>query len=179
MADHEARPALTVEQRTAWIRFAIVAHGIPAELNSRLLAASGISQFEYLVLNHLNLSEGRAMPMTRLAVLMASSLSRLSHVVSRLEADGRVARSRSAQDARVAIAALTERGLDLFLASSPGYVADVSELFFDRLDPADLADLDRIMTRILPGIDPGAVLAPLPEEVGGRTVPGREPVERS
>ena len=168
-------PALTVEQRTGWIRFAIVAHGIPAELNSRLLAASGISQFEYLVLNHLNLSDGRAMPMTRLAVLMASSLSRLSHVVSRLESDGRVLRNRSAQDGRVAIATLTDRGQELFQAAAPGYVADVRELFFDRLDPADLADLDRVMTKILPAIDAGGILAPLPHEVGTRSVPGSDP----
>ena len=47
---------LDVLQRTAWIRFAGVAAGIPAELNSRLLAAHGLSQFEYLVLNHLNLT---------------------------------------------------------------------------------------------------------------------------
>ena len=159
-------PSLSAAQRTAWIRFAIVAHGIPAELNSRLLADAGISQFEYLVLNHLNLSEGRAMPMTRLAVLMASSLSRLSHVVSRLESDGRVARSRSADDGRVAIATLTERGLALFQAAAPGYVADVRELFFDRLDAADLADLDRVMTKVLPGVDAGAILAPLARERG-------------
>jgi DNA-binding MarR family transcriptional regulator len=159
-------PALSAAQRAAWIRFAIVAHGIPAELNSRLLADAGISQFEYLVLNHLNLSEGRAMPMTRLAVLMASSLSRLSHVVSRLESDGRVARSRSADDGRVAIAALTERGLALFQAAAPGYVADVRELFFDRLDTDDLADLDRVMTKVLPGVDAGGILAPLARERG-------------
>ncbi|MCU1578501.1 MAG: putative MarR-family transcriptional regulator [Rhodoglobus sp.] len=166
-----ADPTLSAAQRTAWIRFAIVAHGIPAELNSRLLADAGISQFEYLVLNHLNLSEGRAMPMTRLAVLMASSLSRLSHVVSRLESDGRVARSRSADDGRVAIATLTDRGLELFQAAAPGYVASVHELFFARLDAADLADLDRVMAKVLPGVDAGGILAPLARDRGASRAP--------
>lgn len=167
-----ATPALEVAQRTAWIRFAIVAHGIPAELNSRLLAASAISQFEFLVLNHLHLSDGNALPMTRLAVIMASSLSRLSHVVNRMESDGRVIRSRSQEDGRVVIATLTDRGLEVFRAAAPGYLADVKELFFDRLDEADLADLDRIMTKVLPGVDAGGILAPLAEQVGSLTAPG-------
>lgn len=175
MTDQTLRAALSPAQRTAWIRFAIVAQGIPAELNSRLLAGSGITQFDYLVLNHLNLSDGHAMPMTRLAVLMASSLSRLSHVVSRLEGDGRVARSRSADDGRVTIATLTERGLELFRAAAPGYFSAVRELFFDRLDATDLADLDRVMQKVLPGVDAGGILAPLAARVGANVSPRNHP----
>jgi len=153
-------------QRTSWIRFAGVAAGIPAEINSRLLATHGLTQFEYLVLNHLNLSERRAMPMSRLAVLMASSLSRLSHVISRLEHDGQVARTRSADDGRVQIVTMTEAGHTTFWDAAPAYFATVGELFFDRLDRADLADLDRIMTKLIPGIDATGILAPLAERVG-------------
>ncbi|MDQ2661650.1 MAG: MarR family winged helix-turn-helix transcriptional regulator [Actinomycetota bacterium] len=161
---------LSVLQRTAWIRFAIVAHGIPAELNSRLLSDAGIGQFEFLVLNHLNLSEGRSMSMSRLGVLMAASPSRLSHVVARLESDGRVRRSRSRDDKRVVVATLTDRGVELFRTSAPGYFAAVRELFFDRLDEADLAQLDRLMGKVLPGVDGGGILAPLADQVGsGRT----------
>lgn len=170
MTDGSLGDDLTAIQRTTWIRFAIVAHGIPAELNSRLLSDSGIGQFEFLVLNHLKLSEERSMPMTRLAVLMASSLSRLSHVVSRLESDGRVIRSRSAEDRRVAIATLTDHGLELFQKAAPGYVADVIELFFDRLTGAELSTLDTILGKLLPGVDGGGILAPLAQEVGSRTI---------
>ena len=161
----------TAAQRTAWIRFAGVAQGIPAELNSRLLAASGITQFEYLVLNHLTLSDGARLPMTRLALLLASSLSRLSHVVDRLEKGGYVSRSKSPDDGRVAIAALTELGGELFRTAAPGYFSAVRELFFNRLDARDLADLDRVMQKLLPGIDAGGILAPLADQVGARTDP--------
>jgi DNA-binding MarR family transcriptional regulator len=160
---------LSAAQRTAWIRFAGVAQGIPAELNSRLLADSGITQFEYLVLNHLNLSEAHSLPMTRLALLLASSLSRLSHVVTRLEGGGHVTRAKSAEDGRVAIATITDTGLELFRAAAPGYFATVRELFFDRLDAADLADVNRIMLKLLPGVDAGGILAPLAAQVGART----------
>jgi DNA-binding MarR family transcriptional regulator len=169
------RESLDALQRTAWIRFAGVAAGIPAELNSRLLAESGISQFEFLVFNHLNMSEGGAMPMTRLSLLLASSLSRLSHVVSRLEKVGRVERFRSDADRRVQIVRLTERGLELFRTAGPGYYAAVRELFFDRLDHAELADLDRLMTKLLAGVDAGGILAPLVEEIGASAPPRNHP----
>ena len=153
-------------QRTSWIRFAGVAAGIPAELNSRLLAAHGLTQFEYLVLNHLNLSDRRAMTMSKLAIMMASSLSRLSHVVTRLERDGRVTRSRSDADRRVQIVTLTDAGLELFGTAAPAYFAAVGELFFDRLDRDDLAALDRVMQKLIPGIDATGELAPLAERLG-------------
>lgn len=162
-------------QRSAWIRFAIVAHGIPAELNSRLLANDGISQFEYLVLNHLHIADGNALPMTDLALLMSSSLSRLSHVVTRLESTGQITRSRSATDGRVAIATLTDRGREVFRDAAPNYLAAVRELFFDRLDDKDLADLDRIMTKVLPSADAGGMLAPLANQV----VASETPTERA
>jgi DNA-binding MarR family transcriptional regulator len=153
-------------QRTAWIRFAGVAAGIPAELNSRLLASHGLTQFEYLVLNHLNLSEDHTMPMSRLGIMMASSLSRLSHVVTRLEKAGRVTRARSEEDRRVQLVTITSDGLEVFRAAAPDYFAAVGELFFDRLDRTDLADIDRVMTKLIPGIDATGILAPLAEKLG-------------
>jgi DNA-binding MarR family transcriptional regulator len=152
-------------QRLAWIRFAGVSAGIPAEITSRLLAETGLTQYEYLVFNHLNLSEGRAMPMSRLALVLASSLSRLSHVVTRLESAGRVTRSRSVDDRRVQIVTLTDDGLAAFRAAAPFYFAAVGELFFDRLDDDDLADLDRVMAKLLPGVDAGGILAPLADRI--------------
>ena len=105
------------------------------------------------------------MPMSRLALILASSLSRLSHVVSRLEGRGAVTRSRSADDKRVQIVTLTDAGHSVFRAAAPFYFAAVGELFFDRLDDTDLADLDRVMTKLLPGVDAGGILAPLAERI--------------
>jgi len=167
MSEHARFPGenLGALQRMAWIRFAGVSQGIPAAITSRLLAETGLTQFEYLVFNHLNLSEGRAMPMSRLALLLACSLSRLSHVITRLEADGKVTRSRSVDDKRVQIVTLTDSGYAAFRAAAPHYFALVTEFFFDRLDDADLADLDRVMMKLLPGIDLGGILAPIAERI--------------
>ncbi|MCU1417525.1 MAG: putative MarR-family transcriptional regulator [Schumannella sp.] len=152
-------------QRRTWIRFSGVAQGIPAEITSRMVATTGLTQYEYLVFNHLNLSEGHSMPLSRLALLLASSLSRLSHVVSRLEADGRLSRSRSPEDGRVQIVTMTERGVEEFRAAAPAYFAAVGDLFFERLDRDDLGALDRIMSKLLPGVDAGGVLAPIADRV--------------
>jgi DNA-binding MarR family transcriptional regulator len=152
-------------QRRTWIRFSGVAQGIPAEITSRMLASAGLTQFEYLVFNHLNLSEGHAMPMSRLAALLSSSISRLSHVISRLEADGQVMRSRSPEDGRVQIVSLTDRGMATFRAAAPDYFAAVTDLFFDRLDRDDLEALDRVMSKLLAGVDVGGILAPIVERV--------------
>ena len=152
-------------QRRTWIRFSGVAQGIPAEITSRMLATTGLTQYEYLVFNHLNLSEGHSMPMSRLATLLSSSISRLSHVISRLEADGQVARSRSPEDGRVQIVSLTDRGMVTFRAGAPDYFAAVTELFFDRLDRDDLEALDGIMSKLLAGVDVGGILAPIVERV--------------
>lgn len=165
-------------QRTAWIRFSGVAQGIPAEITSRMLAATGLTQYEYLVFNHLNLTDGHSMPMSRLALLLASSLSRLSHVVSRLEADGQVTRSRSSDDGRVQIVTMTDHGMEAFRAAAPAYFAAVGELFFDRLDRRDLEALDRVMAKLLPGVDAGGILAPIVEQVASRAPAAQAPSKR-
>lgn len=152
-------------QRRSWIRFSGVAAGIPAEISSRMLASHGLSQYEYLVFNHLNLSDGHAMPMSRLAVLLASSLSRLSHVITRMEKQGLVSRRRSPEDGRVQIVALTDAGMGRFRDAAPAYFDAVIELFFDRLDRQDLEDLDRVMAKLLSGVDAGGILAPIAERV--------------
>jgi DNA-binding MarR family transcriptional regulator len=165
--------------RRTWIRFSGVAAGIPAEITSRMLAATGLTQYEYLVFNHLNLSEGHAMPMSRLALLLSSSISRLSHVVSRLEADGRVSRSRSPEDGRVQIVTLTAAGLSAFRDAAPAYFAAVTDLFFDRLNRDDLEALDRVMGKLLPGVDAGGILAPIIERVAASARTGTRSQEAS
>ena len=61
---------------------------------------------------------------------------------------------------------MTEHGHDVFHTAAPAYFAAVGELFFDRLDRTDLADLDRVMTKLIPGIDATGILAPLAVRIG-------------
>lgn len=156
----ESRPLDPVE-RVAFIRFALVAQGVSAQLDAQLIANSAMTHFEYQILNFLNGSPERSLPMTRLAELTASSLSRLSHAVAHLEKGGRVTRSRSAEDGRVTIATLTDEGRRVYREAVPGHVANIRRLIFDRLDAAEVAQLDSVMGKLVPGIDPQGTLGDL------------------
>jgi DNA-binding MarR family transcriptional regulator len=152
---------LNENERVAWIRLALVSQGLPALLDAQLRANSSITHFEYLVLNFLDGPEGPSVPMTRLAELTSGSLSRLSHVVARLESAGYATRSRSADDGRVTVATITDAGRDVFRAAAPGHVANIRRLVFDHLEPDDVATLGTIMGKLVPSVDPHGTLGPL------------------
>jgi DNA-binding MarR family transcriptional regulator len=79
--------------------------------------------------------------MSRLAALAGASLSRLSHVVARLEANDWVRRERSRADGRVQLAVLTDEGYAKVVATAPGHAEMVRQLVFDVLTPAQAAQL--------------------------------------
>jgi len=87
--------------------------------------------------------------MSRLAKLVSASLSRLSHVVARLEAQGWVRRERDPEDGRVQIAVLTDSGYAKVEASAAGHAEAVQQLVFDRLSPAQLRQLVKLADALL------------------------------
>jgi DNA-binding MarR family transcriptional regulator len=97
---------------------------------------------------------GRTMPMSELASTVSSSLSRLSHVVSRLEQQGWVAREPCAGNGRVTMARLTDAGWEKVVAAAPGHAAEVRRLVVDAIGPEHVGDLDRIAGAILRRLDP-------------------------
>ena len=92
--------------------------------------------------------------MTALASLTSSTLARLSHVVSRLEQRGFVRRVPCPQDRRATNAVLTAKRWAKVVATAPGHVATVRQHVIDPLTATDVADLDRIIGRILGALDP-------------------------
>ena len=84
---------LSDEQQAAWRPFVALLLRLPAVLDAQLQKDAGITQFDYLVLSGLSEAPGRTLRMSELAATASSSLSRLSHVVSRLEARGWVRRA--------------------------------------------------------------------------------------
>ena len=58
------------------------------------------------------------------------------------------------QDRRATNAALTSNGWAKVVATAPGHVATVRQDVIDPLTATDVADLDRIMGRILGALDP-------------------------
>src|ERR1700755_3086903 len=121
---------LTDEQQEVWRRFVEVLVRVPAALETQLQRASGLPNMAYIVLLTLSESEDRRMAMSKLAKRVSSSLSRLSHVVARLEGQGWVRRERNPEDGRVQIAVLTDEGYQKVVATAPGHVEAVQQLIF-------------------------------------------------
>jgi DNA-binding MarR family transcriptional regulator len=140
---------LTDEQQQAWRRFVQVLFKVPAALEAQLQRDAGLTHMGYLVLVNLSEQPDRRLAMSKLAKLAGASLSRLSHVVARLEDQGWVRRERDPEDGRVQIAVLTEAGWDKVVASAPGHAEAVQQLVFDRLSPAQVKQLAKACDSLL------------------------------
>jgi DNA-binding MarR family transcriptional regulator len=87
--------------------------------------------------------------MSELAVLTNASLSRLSHLIKRLEARGYVRREPDPADGRYTFAILTEDGYRHLVASAPGHVRQVRRLAMDALTSEQVAALREICGQLL------------------------------
>ena len=146
---------LTDDEQQAWRRFIEVLVKLPAALEGQLQREAGLTHMGYLVLATLSEREDRRLPMSRLAKKASASLSRLSHVVARLEAQGLVRRERDPEDGRVQIAVLTDEGFRKMVAAAPGHVETVQNLVFDRLSPAQVRQLAKLCETLLTDPAPG------------------------
>lgn len=144
---------LTPDELDSWLALAALMVRLPAALESQLQRDADLSQFEYFVLAHLSESPGQQVRMSELAAMSNGSLSRLSHVVSRLESKGWVERRPSARDRRATMAALTDVGLAKIVGSAPGHVERVRDLVVDALTPDQLDALTDACRAVLARID--------------------------
>jgi DNA-binding MarR family transcriptional regulator len=151
-------PWLDDDEQRAWRQMAAVMTLLPAALDAQLQREAGLTQFSYLTMAMLSETPGRSVPMSTLAALVSSSLSRLSHVVSRLEAQGWVVREPSPESGRVTVARLTDAGMAKVECSARGHAAEVRRLIFDALDNEGVAALTRVTAAILGRLDPSGGL---------------------
>lgn len=145
---------LTPAEMSAWRRFIAVVELAPGALDAQLQRDAELTHFEYFTLAMLSEAPERTLRMTTLAAETNSTLSRLSHVVSRLETRGYVERTPCPEDRRATNAVLTKAGWQKVVASAPGHVAEVRALVIDPLDAEDISDLARISGKLLARLDP-------------------------
>ncbi len=146
---------LSADEQDAWLPLAGLLVRLPAALDAQIQRDAGLTHFEYMVLSALSEAPARTLRMSDLAGLANGSLSRLSHVVSRLERRGWVRRQQCPHDGRYTNASLTDTGMAKVAASAPGHVARVRALVIDALTPAQLSQLRDIGRQILRRVDPG------------------------
>lgn len=152
---------LSEDEQRAWRALLAVVVLLPGALDRQLVAESQLSQFEYGVLALLSEAPERTLRMSQLAALNDSSLSRLSHVASRLEDRGYIVRSTCPEDRRANLATLTDDGMAKTIAAAPGHVANVRALIFDQLSATQIANLTEIAGTIRATLDPGHDLSAL------------------
>ncbi|UJW29880.1 MarR family transcriptional regulator [Saccharothrix sp. AJ9571] len=144
---------LDEQERETWVALASVLIRVPAALHAQLQCDSGISFFEYQVLAGLSEAPERTLRMSSLAVLADGSLSRLSHVVKRMENQGWLRRRPDPADGRYTLAVLTDAGWQKIEDAAPGHVAEVRKLVFDPLTAAQQKQLREIGKRISTAAD--------------------------
>jgi DNA-binding MarR family transcriptional regulator len=140
---------LAADEQAAWRQLAQLLFRLSSALDAQLQRDAGISNFEYMVLSGLSEADNRTLRMSDLAAMAAGSLSRLSHVVSRLEKRGWVRREPCPGDGRFVNAVLTDDGWDKVVATAPGHVEAVRRLVVDVLSPPELSALGDACCQIL------------------------------
>lgn len=144
---------LDEDELRAWLRLAGVMLRLSPALDSQLQRDSDMTHFDYLCLAMLSEAEDRTRRMSRLAQQVNASLSRLSHVVKKLEQRGWVERFPCEDSRRVTMVRLTEQGWRVLVNAAPGHVETVRSLVFEGLDAEDVAHLERLAGHVVDRID--------------------------
>jgi DNA-binding MarR family transcriptional regulator len=143
---------LTAAEVHSWLSVVRLMTWLGWSIDQQLRRDSNLGMVEYQVLAMLSESPERRMRMSSLAEVTNASLSRLSHLVKRLEERDLVRREPDRADGRFTNAVLTDKGFQTLAEAAPGHVAHVRSLVIDVLSPEQLRRLglaaDRIMSRI-------------------------------
>lgn len=144
---------LNDQELEAWLKLAGVMLKLGPTLDSQLLRDSDMTHFDYLCLAMLSERDDRTLRMSELAGQVNASLSRLSHVITKLEGRGWVCRQPSPESKRVTLVRLTDEGWNVLVKAAPGHVETVRDLVFEDLAPDDVRALKRVAGHIVSRID--------------------------
>jgi DNA-binding MarR family transcriptional regulator len=144
---------LTAAELESWLSLVRLMIWLPWSIDQQLQRDSKLGMVEYQVLAILSESPERTMRMSSLAVVTNASLSRLSHLVKRLDGRGLVRRAPDPTDGRFTNATLTDKGYESLVDAAPKHVAHVRSLVVDVLSSEQLRRLGRDADRIVARID--------------------------
>jgi DNA-binding MarR family transcriptional regulator len=155
-----ARPAdehtdlwLTPGELASWLSVVRLLTRLPWAIDGQLQRDANLSMAEYMTMAKLAKAPGWTLRMSDLADATSSSLSRLSHLVKRLENRGFVRRATDPADGRFTNAILLPAGMGKLESAAPGHVAYVRQLVVDNLSAEGLRRLGQDAERILRRVD--------------------------
>jgi DNA-binding MarR family transcriptional regulator len=137
----------------AWRRLAAVLTVLPSELDAQMQKRADLNQFEYHVLSHLSEAPDRTLRISDLAMLVRGSLSRMSHLIKRLERRGWLRREPAPEDGRYTNAILTDAGYEKVVSAAPAQLDVVRQLVLGQLTRSQLKQLREIGNRLLANVD--------------------------
>ncbi|HEV3359014.1 MAG TPA: MarR family transcriptional regulator [Pseudonocardiaceae bacterium] len=136
------RPAPLSSDEQALLRsLARVIYALPKAIEADLEREQQMSLSEYMTLMHLSEAPDRAMRMSELAEVASLSLSGMTHIVTRLQAQGLVQRLRCERDGRGWNAVLTDAGLARLTEAWPTNVTSVRRHLLEHLGDIDIGPL--------------------------------------
>ena len=140
---------LSGKEETTWRSVAQAMHQLQWALECQLQRDADLSFIEYHALARLSEEPTHTLRMSELAILTHASLSRLSHLVKRLESRGLVRREPDPTNGRFTNAILTRPGYAKLVASAPAHVDTIRSLVIDPLSAAELRQLRNAAERVL------------------------------
>lgn len=143
---------LDADEMRFWRSFIFTANLLESRLNRELVESHGISHSDYSILVVLSEAPGRSLRMTALAEVVASSKSRLSHQIARMETAGLVAREECGSDGRGVLAVLLPAGSALLDRAAPTHVRGVREHVISRMTRDEQRQLADALERVLAGL---------------------------
>ncbi|MER5410523.1 MarR family transcriptional regulator [Streptomyces sp. NPDC002769] len=152
-ADEHADLWLAPAELASWMSVVRLITRLPWALDAQLQRDAELSMVEYMAMAMLAEAPEWTLRMSVLAERTSSSLSRLSHLVKRLESRGYLRREPDPSDGRFTNAILLADGMRKLESAAPEHVAYVRHLVVDNLSQERLRRLGQDAERILQRID--------------------------
>ena len=144
---------LTDREQAAWRAYILSSLRLTALLDRELQHRADLPMSYYEILAMLSEAPGCSLRMSDLAEATHSLPSRITHAVGRMAKAGWIERRNCETDRRTWYATLTDAGLRMIEAAAPVHVEGVRRHLLDQLDAEDLADLERIFTKVRSHLD--------------------------
>jgi DNA-binding MarR family transcriptional regulator len=142
----------------AWRSYRVSSILLEGQLHRELVDAHDITLADYEVLVRLAERPDHRMRMSVLATEVASSKSRVSHQIARMERAGLVERDNCSSDGRGVYAVLTPVGMAKLREAAPTHVDGVRRHMIDLTTETQQATIAKVFERI------GAMLSETPED---------------
>lgn len=144
---------LSEGELASWLSVVRLITRLPWAIDAQLQRDADLSMVEYMTMAMLSTTPEHTLRMSDLAERASTSLSRLSHLVKRLESRNYVRREPDPADGRFTNAILLPDGMAKLESAAPGHVAYVRQLVVDNISAERLRRLGRDAEQITQRID--------------------------